>query len=188
MIDKNSIIEINNVLPDNLLKEFQTVLNGYDFPWYYNDGATAKDNHPQFTHVFYDHRPISDWWIYPFTINNFIAKELDINMTPRRVKANYQYPLVLSDIDKLNRIHADMQYESEGFYSFIYYPFDCDGDTILYNHFYGDDLNDLSIAKSYTPKENSALFFYSHRLHQSMPPVTNKKRIVLNFVNSISSE
>ena len=60
---------IDNFLPHYQFEHLKSVIMGDEFPWYYNDQIVAKvpgkkytgTDLPQFTHSFYEDKPLSDW-------------------------------------------------------------------------------------------------------------------------------
>jgi len=67
-------------------------------------------------------------------------------------------------------------------YSMIYYVNDSDGDTVLFNEFYGDQFDCFTVMERIKPKKNSAIIFDSKRMHASSNPKITSERYVINFV------
>ena len=184
MID---VLHFENLLDKQSLTELQQVLTSSNFSWYWNEDTVGKDRYeqgdtPQFTHAFMKYGDVnSDYFYLIEPIISSVKTHTGKNLTPLRVKANLLYP-----VGKPNThpAHADEEVNpDENFHSFIFYPFDCDGDTILYQEFFKDiDKNTRTVALANTPKENSCLFFNSNRLHASSNPVKFTRRIILNFI------
>jgi hypothetical protein len=79
--------------------------------------------------------------------------------------------------DKLHYAHVDTILKHD---VFLYYLHDVDGDTVFYNKFLGDNLDDAEIIKRVSPKAGKAVRFNGHQFHSNY--TTNKKqfRCVLN--------
>lgn len=64
----------------------------------------------------------------------------------------------------------------------IYYPFDSDGDTIIFNEKYTDEgVQSLTEKNRITPKKGRAVLFDGSHYHASTNPIANEYRCVLNF-------
>lgn len=186
-ISSSTILHIQNLLPNDTLKELQSVLSSSDFPWYWNETTVGKDRYeggdtPQFTHSFMMYRNVnSDWFHLIEPIFTSVQSALEKNFELQRAKANLLYPIGKTNT---NPAHADEEKTpDDDFYSFVYYPFNCDGDTILYKEFFKDiETNKRTIEKTVAPLENSCIFFNSNRLHASSNPIKFTRRIIINFI------
>ena len=78
---------------------------------------------------------------------------------------------------KINPPHRDGGYDKP-FFIGLYYINDSDGDTIIYD---GLGKNNLTIAKTVTPKKGRLLIMDGHRFHSSSHPSNFKKRAVINY-------
>lgn len=187
-MDQSSVIVLENLLSKTYLKNTQTLLSGHHFPWYWNHGTLSKPQPgdvPQLTHTFFnDQNVISDWFTQVQPIINFVEKELNIQVQPVRIKANMMYKLPHDVTQVANPPHVDQQYDPDpSYFSFVFYPYDCEGDTLLCNEFYPqEDTSKLTLHKTNTPKENSCVFFNSNRYHSSSSPTVSDRRIIINFV------
>ena len=181
---------IDNFLSDDQFKEIQNFLINDHFPWYFNDYVTSdKDTEGldnfQFTHTFFDNTsPTSNYFTQVMPIISFVEKELKVDLEPIRIKANLICKLPHDITQVENPPHIDQKHDPDpSYFSFVYYPFACEGDTLLYKEFFPqDNLEELNLFKSNTPKENSCIFFSSNRYHSSSSPTKNNRRMVLNFV------
>ena len=65
-IEDNQIRLIDNFLPHEIFKEFQSIFLDKNFPWYFRDSSVFDDdNSPQFAHAIYmDMEPTSPCWDY----------------------------------------------------------------------------------------------------------------------------
>lgn len=72
---------------------------------------------------------------------------------------------------------------------FLYYVNDSDGDTILFDKRYGDDLSNIEdcIAAKVSPKAGAAIVFNGNTYHASSSPINTKYRAVINvnFIGKI---
>lgn len=186
-ISSSTILQIKNLLPNNTLTELQSVLSSSEFPWYWNETTVGKDRYeggdtPQFTHSFMMYRKVnSDWFHLIEPIFSGVQSALEQNFELQRAKANLLYPIGKPNI---NPAHADEEKTpDDDFYSFVYYPFNCDGETTLYKEFFKDiETNNRTVEQTVAPLENSCIFFNSNRLHASSNPVKYTRRIIINFI------
>jgi hypothetical protein len=174
---------VENILPKSHLKIITDQLrNEENMSWYYQGCTVDKkfsplewisaDDNGQFTHAFVkDGEPISRLFNLAYPIILFVEKELGLSFNHYyRGKANM---LLTTGSPVTNSIHRDNP--MDGYTSILYYPFDCDGDTVFYD-------KDLNETQRVTPKENTAVVFNSTTLHASSNPIKYNNRIVLNFV------
>lgn len=108
---KNQIEIIDEFLPDDSFKQFQSIFLDKNFPWYFRDSSVFDDdNCPQFGHIIYmDMEPTSHYWEYvkPILINGLNLKPCQSIL---RVKANAT-PAYSSIIQK--RFHYDLVEDGE---------------------------------------------------------------------------
>jgi hypothetical protein len=174
-------MQIENILPQNIFKEINDCMGGYNFPWYWDPGTsyTADENIFQFTHVFYlDGKINSDFMSIPQLILKYFEERSGIKVkSVQRVKANLLPRQSYTEEDKKIAIHRDLL--NDDFLSFVYYVIDTDGYTSIY------DNDKKRIIKEYEPKANSVVYFKSNCWHGTVPPTLNKRRIIINFVVQI---
>jgi hypothetical protein len=88
-IEEDQIKIIDNFLPNDIFKEFQSIFLDSKFPWYFSDySVDPGDKISQFCHAIYmDMEPISYCWEYikPVLINGL---ELKNHQSILRVKVN----------------------------------------------------------------------------------------------------
>ena len=88
-----------------------------------------------------------------------------------------QIPLEARHHKERNNVHVDIP---QSHVAAVYYVTDSDGDTILYDNRYGEDVKTLKRHKTVTPKAGRMVFFDGHRYHCSSQP-TNSLRCIINF-------
>lgn len=110
-IEDNQIRLIDNFLPHEIFKEFQSIFLDKNFPWYFRDSSVFDDdNSPQFAHAIYtDMEPTSPCWEYvkPILIEGLNLKN---HQSILRVKVNAT-PAQSSVIKK--RLHYDLVEDGE---------------------------------------------------------------------------
>lgn len=189
-LNKDTVLVFENLLDNSTLEKLQSTLSGSEFQWYWNEDTVGKDRYeqgdtPQFTHAFMKYSEVnSDWFYLVDPIIKKVEKKVLHKFNTQRIKANLLYPIGKPNV---HPPHADEEKTpNNNYYSFIFYPFDCDGETVLYKEFFEDIHNkQKTLLLKNPPKQNSCLFFNSNRLHASSNPVKYTRRIILNFVVSI---
>ena len=171
---------VQNFLPNYYKAQLQEYLLSDSFPWYWNDttiiGADGpKQNIFHLGHLFAkDNRINSNYFKLIEPMFNYIAQSTGVEIkNVVRVKINLLPRQPCDDEDIKNAIHTDM--ESTGYVSFVYYLHDVDGDIKTYD-------KDYNVIDSYSPKENSLVYFNSNTLHGTRPPIQSKRRVCINFV------
>ena len=99
---------------------------------------------------------------------------------PRQVyytRSFLQIPLEARHHKERNNVHVDIP---QSHVAAVYYVTDSDGDTILYDNRYGEDVKTLKRHKTVKPKAGRMVFFDGHRYHCSSQP-TNSLRCIINF-------
>ena len=174
---------VQDLLPNNYKTQIQEILfDGY-FPWYWGETTKKevngiKQNIFQFQHVFViDSSVHSDYFKLIEPMVDYMKQATNIEIKNiLRVKANLLPRQACSEEDIRNTIHIDMP--PTGYVSFIYYLHDVDGDIKTYD-------KDYNVIDSYSPKENSLVYFNSNILHGTRPPIQKKRRVCINFVLGI---
>jgi|LakMenEpi03Aug12_release.lakeMendotaPanAssembly.Ray.scaffolds.fasta_scaffold549945_2 hypothetical protein len=185
--------KINNILPEELSKEYLNLVSGNNFPWFfYNDIAVEKDlsnelNVPTkfgFSHTpFFDGEPKSPYFDYFMHGANIMAEKFDTKINKLlRIRLGLQ---TRNDNQKVLYLpHVDFEFDHK---VILYYFNTCDGDTIMYNEKLDPD-NYTGYPQTYTencrmsPEENSAIFFDGKTFHAYESPVKNSARFVMNVV------
>lgn len=88
-----------------------------------------------------------------------------------------QLPLEQKHYKNRNNVHVDLP---KPHIACVYYVTDSDGDTVLYDNVYGEDVKTLRRHQTVTPKAGRAVFFDGSRYHCSSQP-TDTLRCIINF-------
>lgn len=173
---------VNNLLPNEYKNEIQRILLGMHFPWFWCEQTVEKEdglqqNIFQLAHLFYVDNQINSahfGLIEPML--QYIQKETNVKAKNIfRIKANLLPRQIYNGEDVINAIHMDV--DNDNYTSCIYYLHDVDGDINMYDKNY-------NVVDSYSPKENSLVYFNSRILHGTKPPIQTKRRVCINFVIS----
>lgn len=194
------IIEIDDVIPKSLQNTIETILLGFDFPFYighetvtYVEGGDNSDlywdkntkDSPQFVHsVVKNGIETSPYWAILRPIFYFIIAKTDKEMVINRCKINLNYPHSGFTDNQYYPPHKDPSKKQS--YTGIYYVNDCDGDTFLFeepkqNNYDGE----FKLIKRVTPKKGKLLFFPSNVVHCGKPPKNSELRCIVNFIMEI---
>ena len=154
---------IDNLIDDKSHKNLsETMLEGGEFPWYYNPvkSSIEDDENFQFTHFFFKEQKIctSHWKLIVPIIQKLEVKELiriKANMTPRKT-TNFKYPM-----------HTDTELKSHK--TSVFYVNTNNGGTIFQN------------GKKTKSKANRLVEFDSHQSHAGVDCTDQKVRVVINF-------
>ena len=147
----------------------------------YNPNDVNIKNSSGFSHLVYDYSkgPISPLFNEIRNIFLFLEQATGIVVDEvYRIKANLSLPICA--IKTYNPPHTDV--EEEGFFSLVYYVDDSDGETVVFDKMYGEDILNYNIVQTIKPKKGRAVLLKSHQYHASANPINFDTRYVLNFV------
>ena len=189
-------ISYQNAIQDFLLNE--------NLPWFYNHKTHSYLD-------YYSQRLNGDTFqfICPLIRKdvNFVSEYLNF-FKPLFLNAQDSFGVEIVDVSraKINMSfktgnscialppHVDTS--AKKFVSMVYYPFDCDGDTIVYDET-SDTLNESltpevirsvcksKVVRSMKPKKGSAIMFDSNIYHSASTPCLYERRMVINCVFQI---
>jgi hypothetical protein len=173
---------VQDLLPSDYKEQLQEVLFSKQFPWYWSDRTVietsdVKQNIFQLQHIFFAREKVnSDYFKLIEPMFSYIEKSTGMEVKGiYRIKANLLPKQVCNEDDIAKTIHTDIIDDIYDLTSFIYYLHDVDGDINTYD-------KDYKIINSYSPKENSLVYFSSSMLHGTRPPMESKRRVCINFV------
>ena len=169
---------------DNLVsKETQdfiesVLLDGDNFPWFFNDTSCKLDEEDQGM-PFYDYMQFSHSFVLDYKENSTakglvldkLLREVNIKNEVIRAKANLKPIAPMGDLDKHNKPHYD---QKEDHFVGLYYVNESDGDTWLFNE-------DKTMLARIKPRKGRLLVFDGNLLHAASHPYYAKKRLVINI-------
>jgi len=197
---------IDNFLPKTMQDEIEEVV--FNMPWFfrptiaqfpeyrYYDASTPFED-PRVTDAFaFAHTCYSDGQVHSeyfhFFKNILRFLELKANIEIKeilrvRLRLTPQFPGHKTDM--FNPPHVDLM-STDQFHTFVYYVYDSDGDTVIFNRKY-DNVNqptvlmknepDLKVIFSSQPKKGTGLFFDGLYYHAGNSPVNYRSRCIINF-------
>lgn len=203
---------IEDFLPIGLQNEIEDVV--FNMPWffrptiaqfpdenYYDADQPFEDPRVSdafaFAHTCYsDNRVYSEYFHFFKNILRFLElkKNIEISEIIRvRLRLTPQFPGHTTDM--FNPPHVDLM-TTDQFYTFVYYVYDSDGDTVVFNRKY-DNVNkptvltknepDLKEIFRNTPKKGTGVFFDGLYYHSGNSPVNFRSRCIINFDFKIKS-
>ena len=154
-----------------------------DFKWTFYDHTVQKENRItdkdvcQFIVNYNDYKKVIENIVN--TLMGAIKEQTDYNIK-KLVRAKFNLTLADGIDVEYSAPHADIWVVNPCI-SCVYYVNDSDGDTVFFDKVHGDDMNELNIIDSVSPKKGTFALFNSTRYH-AKGKQTSKKRIVGNFV------
>jgi Rps23 Pro-64 3,4-dihydroxylase Tpa1-like proline 4-hydroxylase len=187
----------DNFLPKRHLNELQEMFSSNDFPWFYSSHTTSGDSYgtlktnnvtegSQFTHLFYyeDQKKVSAAFdiIYPSVV--LLENTIQADLILVRIKANLllgnpAYPDGNFHTPHIDYVSSEVNVNHK---TFLFYVFDSDGDTVLFNEIESDKPMHLTECARVKPKANRGILFNSNQYHASCQPKLSEKRVVINYV------
>lgn len=192
---------IDDIIPIGFQNELAQELDSSNFPYYFT--PTINQNYknkryedknvtdaPGWTHLVFDpDKNIVSSDMFPLIKNILFYLEKKANVEIEkiiriRIRRTTQYPG--HTLEKYNPPHIDLKHYEKDYYSLVYYVDDSDGDTILFEDKYTDDIDSVmydkgKILKRIPPKKGRAVFFKGRIFHSGNCPVNFVKRTIINF-------
>lgn len=197
---------VENFLPKTMQNEIEEVV--FNMPWFfrptiaqfpenrYYDSSTPFED-PRvtdafaFAHTCYsDNKAHSEYFHYFKHILRFLelSQGIEIKEILRiRLRLTPQFPGHTKNM--FNPPHVDLM-STEQFYTFVYYVYDSDGDTVIFDRKY-DNINeptvlmknepDLNVIFRNTPKKGTGVLFDGLYYHSGNSPVDYRSRCIVNF-------
>lgn len=200
-----------HIIPNSIPKEDQdyieTELSSQQFEWYYAEYSTYNDSqsvdielkssqlanlkgyyeYSQFRHIMYNgFGPGTSTMreIYPR-----IKKGIPLDVSNLlNIRINMLLPLRDVPLNAVSLPHVDWNHQEDNYYTGLYYVNDSDGDTIIYNETYKNDIpEELTIKHRIKPVKGTLLLFNTHQIHSGCLP-SSGRRMVINFNIKVNKE
>ena len=191
---ENKVLVVDDILTNEQQDYLKRILLSSEFPWFYTPDITgdhSRDWRPAFNHYLVDDgiikvggKPLS---LLQELINNCLSKlyqefNAKTNYELFRMRTFLQMPLANLVGSKRDTHHVDF-YE-ERHLSILYYVFDADGDTIIFENMYHPDhpeipeLNELKVKKKVTPKQGRVVIFDGYHWHTGTQPQKGMRCVI----------
>jgi hypothetical protein len=201
----DEILTVDDVIPLFLQNSVIERIQGDQyFPWfllhrighpdYFGPGTSPKyadsniTDDVGFFHMAFDGENKSSHYDFFKTILDFFCATTQIEVQEIiRIRLRYTHKGKGHTEFKYAAPHVDFN-TSQPYSTMIYYVNDSDGDTIIFDEIFKQDVvydpvlaDPLPELLRYTPKKGSALFFNGHRYHAGNYPTECSSRIVINY-------
>lgn len=174
------IIEVSNFLPEEYSNRLlDVVTDNINFPWFYNESIVENQKDLfGFSHVLfvdgYQNSPF-----FPEFIDFFSHLENNFNIKIKNlIRARLRMTTSVGKVGVYeNNMHVDYRYPNT---TFVYYLNNSDGDTVLFDKFYNEDISEAKEVKRVKPIKNNGVLFDGLRYHSGAMPSTGR-RLILNI-------
>jgi hypothetical protein len=175
---------IENFLPNAIFNRIKGVVNSHHFKWgrYENIVGTSVQQPPYKTVDGFSNTV--DIWNHKETgvflpLMDCVAEEIGVSPVEIiRTYVNLTTPQYNWKPEDIAYPHVD---DIAPHSVSLFYIDNADGDTILFDNF-GPDMNqDFKIHTKIRPEPNKLVIFNGSRFHSGNPPLTSRKRIVVNM-------
>jgi hypothetical protein len=190
---ESKVIVVDDILPKKQQEELKKILLGNQFPWHFIPDVTggSKDGRPAFHNKLIDDGKVNVGGdalsLLQQLINNSLSKlyeelKVKVDYDVFRIRTILQMPLANLRGSKLDAHHIDY---IKRHLSILYYVFDADGDTVIFENMYHPnntkvpELNELKIKKKVTPKQGRVVIFDGYHWHTATQP-TKGMRCIIN--------
>ena len=173
---------IENFLPNAIFKRIKYTVEGINFQWrrFENLAGNAVKTSPyKIVDGFSNILNVQENTGIFLPLIDCIADEL--NTTPHsimRAHVNLTTPQYGWSAEDLGCPHID---DNEPHFVALFYIDSADGDTVLYNEFGPDVSQEFTVYNRIAPQPNKLLLFNGLRFHSANPPLTRRKRIIVNL-------
>jgi hypothetical protein len=199
-----------HIIPNSIPKEDQDYIENeistQQFEWYYADYSTYNTSqsvgielkssqlanlkgyyeYSQFRHIMYNGfgpgtTTLKEVWPrlqkgIPLDVGNLL-----------NMRINMLLPLRDSPLNAVSLPHVDWNHTEDTYFTGLYYVNDSDGDTIIYNETYKDEIpEELTIKHSISPAKGTLVLFNTHHIHSGCLP-SSGRRMVINFNFKVKS-
>jgi hypothetical protein len=193
------MIVIDNAIPESYQNAIEQIVRNSEWNWKFNQetdvqysadtggnsGFVITDKTLQTTqmvHLLYtcDAGKKSDVFLFFMPIVYFVESKTGAELKRLiRAKVNMMTPNPEMREGFYNLAHVDATTPNT---VLIYYPFDSDGDTVIFNEKYTDEnVQSLTEKGRVTPKKGRIVLFDGAHFHTSTNPTKNEYRSVINF-------
>ena len=191
---ENKVFVVDDILAKEQQETLKKILLSSHFPWHFIPDVTgehSKDGRPAFNNYLIDGEKVNVGGKPLSLLQQLINNSLSELGKKLNVKANYelfrmrtfiQMPLANLSGSRRDAHHVD--YYNERHLSILYYVFDADGDTIIYENMYHPDnpgvpdIKDLKVKKKVTPKQGRVIIFDGYHWHTGTQPQKGMRCVI----------
>lgn len=182
------IYQFENYLPRDLQTKLEGYLSGPNLPWVFNKNAVFGNNSTDIGTIGFYHTFFADGQVTSEDFKNVSWVLNRLSQTARyeflidevvRVRAN-----LLTGINDKTPHEAHVDYYGDHYVA-VYYVNDCDGDLIIYNETFDENIErptTFTIKSRITPKKGMLVCFNGRHFHSTTYPTTPYRiSLVYNF-------
>jgi len=191
---ENKVFVFDDILTKKQQEDLKRILLSSQFPWHFMPDVTgedSRDGRPAFQNkLIYDGKvnvggkPLS---LLHQLIDNSLSKlyeELNVKADYElfRIRTFLQMPLANLSGSRRDAHHID--YFNKRHLSILYYVFDADGDTVIFENMYHPndikvpELNELKVKKKVTPKQGRVVVFDGYHWHTGTQPKKGMRCVI----------
>jgi len=191
---ENKIFVFDDVLPEQQQEGLKKMLLSSNFPWFYTPDVTgdhSQDGRPAFNHYLIDGDKVNVGGKPLMLLQQLINNSLSRLYEELQVKAEYQLfrmrtflqmPLANLTGSRLDAHHVD--FPQKRHLSILYYVFDADGDTVIFENMYHPDntkipeIDELVVKQQVTPRQGRVVVFDGYHWHTGTQPETGMRCVI----------
>jgi hypothetical protein len=194
---ENKVFVVDDILTEKQQEDVKRILLSSQFPWHFTPDVTgggSRDGRPAFQNrLIYDGKINVGGKVLSLLqqlIDNSLSKlyeELNVkaNYEVFRIRTILQMPLANLGGSRRDAHHIDYKKKH---LSILYYVFDADGDTVIFeNMYHPNDIkvpesNELKVKKKVTPKQGRVVIFDGYHWHTGTQPKKGMRCVINNNV------
>lgn len=191
---ENKVFVVDDILPKRQQENLERILLSSQFPWHFTPDVTgehSKDGRPAFNNYLVDDGKVNvggkPLTLLQQLINNSLSilhEELNVsaNFELFRMRTFLQMPLANLSGSRRDTHHVD--YYKERHLSILYYVFDADGDTVIFENMYHPnntkvpELDELKVKQKVTPKQGRVVIFDGYHWHTGTQPKKGMRCVI----------
>ena len=190
---ENKVFVVDDILAKQQQEDLKKILLSSQFPWHFVPDVTgegSRDGRPAFNNKLVDDGKLNVGGKALSLLQQLIDNSLSKLDEELNVKANYelfrirtilQMPLANLAGSRRDAHHIDY---IKKHLSILYYVFDADGDTVIFeNMYHPNDVkvpepNELKVKKKVTPKQGRVVIFDGYHWHTGTQPQKGMRCII----------
>jgi len=190
---ENKVFVVDDILAKQQQEDLKKILLSSQFPWHFVPDVTgegSRDGRPAFNNKLVDDGKLNVGGKALSLLQQLIDNSLSKLDEELNVKANYelfrirtilQMPLANLAGSRRDAHHIDY---IKKHLSILYYVFDADGDTVIFeNMYHPNDVkvpepNELKVKKKVTPKQGRVVIFDGYHWHTATQPEKGMRCII----------
>lgn len=191
---ENTVLVVDDILTKEEQDYLKRILLSSQFPWHFTPDVTgdhSRDARPAFNNYLVDDGKINVGGKPLSLLQKLIDNSLSRLYEEVNVQANYQLfrmrtflQMPLANLVGSRRDTHHVDFYKERHLSILYYVFDADGDTIIFENMYHPDnpkvpeLKELKVKKKVTPKQGRVVIFDGYHWHTGTQPQKGMRCVI----------